>query len=77
MAIEESSESELMAGKTCLVTGATAGIGRKVALELAHMGADVVLASRNQARCAATADEIREESGKPAIEEVGSPAREG
>ena len=68
MAIEESSESELMAGKTCLVTGATAGIGRKVALELAHMGADVVLASRNPARCAATADEIREESGNPAVE---------
>ena len=68
MALEETTRSDLMAGKTCLVTGATAGIGRQIALELAHMGADVLLAGRNQAKCAATANEIREDSRNPAVE---------
>ena len=68
MSFEEPTKSDLMTGKTCLVTGATAGIGRRIALELAHMGADLVLAGRNQAKCAATANEIREESGNPAVE---------
>ncbi len=68
MTFEASTRSDLMAGKTCLVTGATAGIGRQVALELAHMGADVVLAGRSQAKCDATASEIREESRNPAVE---------
>ncbi len=57
-----------MAGKTCLVTGATAGIGRVTALELAHMGATVVLAGRNPAKCATTAIDIREESRNTAVE---------
>ena len=60
--------SRLMAGKTCLVTGATAGIGRVTALELAHMGANVVIAGRDPAKCALTANDIREESGNPAVE---------
>jgi NAD(P)-dependent dehydrogenase (short-subunit alcohol dehydrogenase family) len=57
-----------MAGKTCLVTGATAGIGRVTALELAHMGAHVVIAGRDPAKCALTANDIREESGNPAVD---------
>ena len=68
MANEESPGSDLMAGKTCLVTGATAGIGRRIALELAHMGANVVLAGRNQGKCATTAADIREASHNPAVE---------
>jgi NAD(P)-dependent dehydrogenase (short-subunit alcohol dehydrogenase family) len=57
-----------MADKTCLVTGATAGIGRVTALELAHMGATVVVAGRDPAKCALTANDIREESGNPTVE---------
>ena len=68
MAIEVTTRSVLMTGKTCLVTGATSGIGRVTALELAHMGANVVLAGRDQARCAAAAIDIREESNNPFVE---------
>ncbi|SVD16954.1 uncharacterized protein METZ01_LOCUS369808, partial [marine metagenome] len=57
-----------MVGKTCLVTGATNGIGRVTALELAHMGADVLIAGQDPARCALTAADIREESGNPNVD---------
>ncbi|MBT97732.1 MAG: short-chain dehydrogenase [Dehalococcoidia bacterium] len=56
-----------MFGKTCLVTGATAGIGRVTALELAHMSANVIIVGRNPAKCAVTAIDIREETGNPHV----------
>jgi short-subunit dehydrogenase len=39
-------------GKSVLITGASEGIGRALALALATQGADLVLAARNQARLA-------------------------
>ena len=57
-----------MAGQTCLVTGATAGIGRVTALALAHLGANVVIVGRNPAKGTVTAIDIREETGNPAVE---------
>src|SRR5260221_11601028 len=57
-----------MAGKVCLVTGATAGIGLETARELARRGATVVIVSRSRERCEATARAIREQSGNPAVE---------
>tara|TARA_B100000586_G_scaffold207505_1_gene154877 strand:+ start:261 stop:1166 length:906 start_codon:yes stop_codon:yes gene_type:complete len=68
MDFKTSCRSKLMVGKTCLVTGATNGIGRVTALELAHMGADVLIAGRDPARCALTAADIREESGNPNVD---------
>jgi NAD(P)-dependent dehydrogenase (short-subunit alcohol dehydrogenase family) len=68
MTIKTGCRSDQMAGKTCLVTGATDGIGRVTALELAHMGANVVIAGRNPAKSAITAMDIREQSGNPAVE---------
>ena len=57
-----------MAGKVCLVTGATAGIGFATALGLARQGATVVGVGRNRDKCQAVAAQIRQETGNPAVE---------
>ena len=54
-----------MQGKTVLVTGATNGIGLVTARELARLGAQVTLLSRDPARCAAVAQVIKNETGSP------------
>ena len=46
-------------GKTALVTGASSGIGKEIALVLAEAGADVAVAARRLDRIDETADEIR------------------
>lgn len=46
-------------GKTCLVTGATSGIGKEIALGLAKLEATVVLIGRNKDRCETTLREIK------------------
>jgi len=48
----------LFAGRTALVTGGGRGIGREIALAFAHLGADLVIASRNEANLAPTAHDI-------------------
>ncbi len=51
-------------GSTALVTGATAGIGRAVALELAREGAEVIVHGRNAERGAKTVNDIENAGGK-------------
>lgn len=53
-----------LAGSSALVTGATAGIGREVALQLAELGAEVVVHGRNPERGAEVVQEIQNRGGK-------------
>ncbi len=55
----------LLNGKTALVTGATSGIGLVTARELARLGAQVTIVSRNAGKCASVAEAIRTETGNP------------
>jgi len=57
-----------MAGKTCLVTGATAGIGLVTARVLAEKGATVVVVGRSPARADATVAAIRLRTGNPQVD---------
>jgi 3-oxoacyl-[acyl-carrier protein] reductase len=53
-------------GKIALVTGASQGIGRACALELARAGATVALAARNETKLASVAAEIEAAGGQAA-----------
>jgi NAD(P)-dependent dehydrogenase (short-subunit alcohol dehydrogenase family) len=57
----------LMHGKTVVVTGATNGIGKITALELARKGAQVIIVGRNEARVHKTIDEIKAVTGQDCI----------
>jgi retinol dehydrogenase 12 len=56
-----------MDGKTCLITGATNGIGRVAAVELARRGAELFLTYRNKARADDTMAEIRQKTGSDKV----------
>lgn len=57
-----------MKGRTCLVTGATSGIGRETALALSRMGATVVFTTRNLEKGKRTRDQIAEASGNEDVD---------
>src|SRR5215470_11392490 len=52
-----------LTGKTVLFTGASRGLGRFAATELARLGAQILVVGHNQARGAAAAEAIRGTSG--------------
>jgi NAD(P)-dependent dehydrogenase (short-subunit alcohol dehydrogenase family) len=57
-----------LSGKTILITGASSGIGEHAALELARMGAELVLLCRNPDRGEATRRTIARETGNDRVE---------
>ncbi|WP_025736985.1 SDR family NAD(P)-dependent oxidoreductase [Mycobacterium genavense] len=50
-----------LSGKTCVITGASSGLGRESARALAAVGAHVILAARNQSALAEAAAWVRAE----------------
>ena len=57
-----------MQGKVCMVTGANSGIGKATALELAQMGATVVMVCRDRARGEEAKSEITTQSRNTAVD---------
>jgi NAD(P)-dependent dehydrogenase (short-subunit alcohol dehydrogenase family) len=60
--------SNTLAGKVCLVTGATSGIGRVTAHSLAERGARVAIVGRSPEKTAATVAAIQQATGNQAVE---------
>jgi len=56
-----------LAGKTALVTGASEGIGKGVALALAREGVDIAICARRQGPLEATAAEIRRATNRKVV----------
>lgn len=54
----------LLDGKVAIVTGASAGIGRAIALMFAAQGAAIILTARGQAKLERVADTIRSTGGR-------------
>jgi len=55
-------------GRVCIVTGATAGVGKEIARHLATLGATVVVAGRSEARNGAAAREIARHADNATVE---------
>lgn len=51
-------------GKTILVTGASSGIGKAIAIECSKLGANVVITARNEERLKQTFDELDKTMGQ-------------
>lgn len=64
----QNEQSEEMAGRICLITGATSGIGLETARELAARGARVVIVGRNETKTLATVEEIRQQTGNAEVD---------
>ncbi len=65
---ETTTTHQPMQGKVCMVTGATAGIGKETARALAQQGAHAILVGRNPEKCAATVTAIQAQTGNQAVE---------
>ncbi len=57
-----------MTQKTCMITGANAGIGKAAAIQIAQQGVHVILACRNRKKGEAALEEVRAKAGSDAVE---------
>jgi NAD(P)-dependent dehydrogenase (short-subunit alcohol dehydrogenase family) len=57
-----------LTGRVVVVTGGSRGLGRQIAYAVAGQGADVVIASRKLEACEEAANDIRNETGRDAME---------
>ena len=64
------SESQSLAGRTAIVTGASSGIGRAIAERLGATGAHVFLAGRSQAPMEASQKKIEEAGGRATVKTI-------
>jgi NAD(P)-dependent dehydrogenase (short-subunit alcohol dehydrogenase family) len=64
-----------LTGRVALVTGGNKGLGKAMARGLAQAGADLVLASRNEAELRSALDEILAETGRKGVHVVTDMAR--
>ena len=55
------------AKQICLITGATAGIGKAAATALAAQGLEMILSGRNPAKLQETVDQIRAQTGNESV----------
>lgn len=61
-----------LGGKTILVTGASSGIGRGIAVECSKMGAKVVITGRNEVRLNETAGMLSKEEHKVIVSDLST-----
>jgi len=61
-----------LTGRVIVVTGATSGIGRAAATRLADLGATLVVVGRSADRNADVVDQLRDQTGNPAISQVAA-----
>jgi NAD(P)-dependent dehydrogenase (short-subunit alcohol dehydrogenase family) len=61
-------DGTLLLGKTCMITGASNGIGKAAAHELAKRGAELFLVCRDAERAQTTVEEIKQRSGNLNVE---------
>jgi NAD(P)-dependent dehydrogenase (short-subunit alcohol dehydrogenase family) len=58
---------QTLQGRTALITGASKGLGKAMALAVAHAGASVALVSRDETKLSEVATEIRENGGRAEV----------
>ena len=59
---------QLLAGRTCLVTGTNQGIGKETAIGLARLGATVVITARDRAKAEIALVDVKRRSASDAVD---------
>ena len=63
-----SDSNKSMTNKICVITGATSGIGKETAKNLAFKGAHVIIVGRNMTKCVSTVNTIKLKTGSTHVD---------